>query len=277
MPRKKSSPTNRWDALRAEARRVLYAALDLEAEQATPEAAHYSQELFYGAMELSREDAVIKRCIKAIRINPNNPDPMLVLCRFIGGSLEEQIALHERIVQAGERDIGKQNMEAIKGQFWGYLESRPYMRALQTLGQLYEQAQRLPEAVGIYERMLELNPNDNQGVRYILLGHYLTLNRLDEARKLWKRYEDEHSAFWAWGKVLLEFLSGNLEAAQKALIEAREINPYAEAYLGGWKPIPKNRPGFYSPGQESEALYCFDEIGKAWIKNPQAQRWLEEH
>ncbi|MCL6531165.1 tetratricopeptide repeat protein [Meiothermus ruber] len=278
MPRTAKTPKpDRLAELRLEARRVLLAALDLEAEQATPEAAYRSQELFYGAMQLSREDAVIKRCIKALRINPNNPDPMLLLARFVGGSPNEQIALHERIVLAGERDLGKKNIEIFKGHFWGFVETRPYMRALHTLARLYEKAGQLSKAVQIYEQMLKLNPNDNQGVRYALLGHYLALNKLGDARKLWNRYDQEHSAFWAWGKVLLEFLAGNLEAAQEALGVARKVNPHAESYLGGWKPLPKELPGFYSPGQDSEAIYCFVELGAAWVKNPHAQRWLEQH
>jgi hypothetical protein len=32
---------------------------------------------------------------------------------------------------------------------------------------------------------------------------------------------------------------------------------------------------FYSPGDESEAILCFKEIGSAWQKHPEAIEWLK--
>lgn len=277
MPRqKKSAPTDKWAELRAEARKVLLAALDLEAEPVPSEAALQAERLFYETAELSREDAVIRRVIKAVRTNPNNPDSLSFLVGWVESSLEGQIALQERVVKAGERDLGKRAFQELAGHFWGYLETRPYMRALHLLGQLYQDAGQFPKAIQVFERMLALNPTDNQGVRYSLMGLYLAENRLAEARSLWKKYEKDRSAFWTWGKVLLEFLSGKLEEAQKALREARQVNPHAEAYLGGWKPQPKELPDYYIPGEESEAIICLLEIGPAWMKHPEALRWLEQ-
>jgi len=284
MPRtsktKKSARSAKPDKLvelRAEARQVLHAALDLEAEQVNTETIFRAQDLFYGTVDLRQQGAIIRRCIKAVRTNPNAPDPLSALAEFVGGSLEEKIEVYKKILSAGERDLGQHTFEELGGGFWGFIETRPYMRAKHRLAGLYEENQDFTSAVRQYEEMLKLNPNDNQGIRYSLLGHYLMLNQLEDTHKLWKQYEGEYSAFWAWGKVLLEFLSGNLEAAREALQTARKVNPHAEAYLGGSKPMPKELPGYYSPGQESEAIFCFAEIGPAWFKNPQAQRWLEKH
>lgn len=45
------------------------------------------------------------------------------------------------------------------------------------------EAGRLEESIAEHEGMLELNPNDNQGVRYGLLALYLALKRLDGASR----------------------------------------------------------------------------------------------
>ncbi|MQW30254.1 hypothetical protein GHK69_34005 [Sinorhizobium meliloti] len=36
--------------------------------------------------------------------------------------------------------------------------------------------------------MLELNPNDNQGIRYVLAGHLLARNDIKALKKLFKKY-----------------------------------------------------------------------------------------
>jgi hypothetical protein len=61
----------------------------------------------------------------------------------------------------------------------------------------------LAEAVAEYRAMLELNPGDNQGVRYSLLPSLPELNRLEAARKLFEKYpeESEFNTVFAWGRV----------------------------------------------------------------------------
>jgi hypothetical protein len=71
--------------------------------------------------------------------------------------------------------------------------------------------------------MLELNPGDNQGIRYLLLPAVLTLNRLEAARKLFEAYPGdlEFNAVFAWGWVLERFLTEDLPGAVAALAAAR--------------------------------------------------------
>jgi tetratricopeptide (TPR) repeat protein len=51
---------------------------------------------------------------------------------------------------------------------WPILENRPYLRALGNLALALAEQRKWPEALAIHQRMLELNPNDNQGVRYLI-------------------------------------------------------------------------------------------------------------
>ena len=48
---------------------------------------------------------------------------------------------------------------------WGLIHNRPFLRCLHGYGLCLWRLDRLQEARGVFERMLSLNPNDNQGVR----------------------------------------------------------------------------------------------------------------
>lgn len=51
---------------------------------------------------------------------------------------------------------------------WGYLGNRPYLRCLHGAGLCLWRLGFFKEAKDVYERMLWLNPSDNQGARFIL-------------------------------------------------------------------------------------------------------------
>ncbi len=52
--------------------------------------------------------------------------------------------------------------------WWGCLATRPYMRAIHALGLAHLQSGNDDQARSCFERLLEMNPNDNQGIRYLL-------------------------------------------------------------------------------------------------------------
>lgn len=117
------------------------------------------------------------------------------------------------------------------------------MRARQRLAQALESAGRMDEAIGEYEAMLVLNPNDNQAVRYTLLAWYLTAGRLEPARELFKKYDEcEWNTVFAWCHVLERFLSGDLPGAEKALGVARDQNPYTQVYIKGHRELTRETP-----------------------------------
>ena len=51
---------------------------------------------------------------------------------------------------------------------WIHLENRPFLRAAHGYGLALERERRHLEAVDVYEHILALNPDDNQGIRYLL-------------------------------------------------------------------------------------------------------------
>jgi tetratricopeptide (TPR) repeat protein len=51
---------------------------------------------------------------------------------------------------------------------WGYIDNRPFLRCLQGYGLCLWRLNRFTEAALVFERMLWLNPSDNQGVRFLI-------------------------------------------------------------------------------------------------------------
>ncbi len=54
--------------------------------------------------------------------------------------------------------------------WWGFADTRPYMRAIQALGDALVEVGDQTEARACYERLIAMNPNDNQGIRYVVEG-----------------------------------------------------------------------------------------------------------
>lgn len=93
--------------------------------------------------------------------------------------------------------------------WWGELETRPYMRARQGLGWVYWQMGRYDEALAEYEALLRLNPNDNQGVRYLIGPLHQLAGDLDGALDAYRNYADQYPDDWGdphhtfcWGLAL---------------------------------------------------------------------------
>jgi len=236
---------------------------------------HEAQDLVYDAWEAADGDKVFELLTRAVELDPTNVDAWLGLMQYEPLETEERIEFLRRLVEIGEKNLGKKEFKEGKGHFWGILETRPYMRARSQLALRLMEAERIEESIAEHEAMLELNPNDNQGVRYGLLSLYLTLKRLDGANRLFGEYDErEFSTVFAWGYVLERFLTGDTAGAVDALKKAREQNPHAQAYFQGHRRPPKHMPGSYSPGSKEEAVIAWDILKHAWKAHPEAQSWL---
>ncbi len=233
-----------------------------------------AEELAFDAMEAEAAAAARKLARRALQKDPDCVDALAVLAEIESKSPQEMIAALEKAVAAGERSLGKKFFAENKGYFWGLIETRPYMRARLQLAELLRAEDRRQEAIRHYEGLLELNPNDNQGARDILLGCYLALDDLEGAQRLFRQYKDDYSVVFAWARSLERFLANDLKGAAKELKAARKRNPFVELYFGGRKKIPESMPDSYTLGSEEEALVCVDLLGEAWATHKEAVFWL---
>jgi tetratricopeptide (TPR) repeat protein len=217
-----------------------------------------AQELAYQAMEHPDHAESARLARAALRLDPECVDALATLAGLTVHSDGDLIARLEEVVATGARALGADFFAENRGRFWGILPTRPYMRTRAALADLLRQTGRLAEAIGNYEALLDLNPNDNQGNRDPLLGCYLAAGNLEGARRLLQDYAKAGWAVFAWGRVLERHLAGDLVGAASALEEARTKNRHVEAFLTAARPAPQETPAYYQPGQESEAVRAAD-------------------
>ena len=234
-----------------------------------------AQDMMYDAWEVTDPKRRIALARKALEISPDCADAYVLLAEETASSLSEALDLYRQGVEAGERSLGKDAFEEDVGHFWGILETRPYMRARAGLAECLWSDGKHDEAIEHYKDMLRLNPNDNQGIRDLLMPRLIEIGKNEEAEALFREYEDDGMASWMYSRALLDFRKmGDSKISRKSLAAAVKKNKHIPAYLLGRKKIPQSLPEYYSPGDETEAVFYVKENLKAWEATPGALDWL---
>jgi tetratricopeptide (TPR) repeat protein len=149
------------------------------------------------------------------------------------------------------------------------------MRARAGLAEVLAALGRFDEAIGHYEGLLALNPDDNQGNRYLLLEALLDAGRYEAAGALLGRFEDDGSAEWMYCQALLAFRSeGDTPAARAALSEAMRGNPHVARFIIDPDSAPDGDPSFVTFGSPDEAVGASDLLGPAFEEVAGALDWL---
>jgi tetratricopeptide (TPR) repeat protein len=233
-----------------------------------------AQDLMYEAFESQDPRERVEAARKALGISPDCADAYVVLAENTKNRKEAR-ELFENGVAAGERALGPEAFRDAVGHFWGLIETRPYMRAREGLASTIWTMGQRDEAIAHLQDMLRLNPGDNQGVRYTLAGWLLAEKRDEELARLFDQY-DEETALWAYSKALLAFRRhGDAPESRRLLERARKANRHVPAYLLGQKPLPTERPGWYSPGDRNEAVFYAGSALSGWRETPGATAWLK--
>jgi tetratricopeptide (TPR) repeat protein len=237
-----------------------------------------AQDMAYAAWHAPTAKRRVELAKKALELSPRCADAYVLLAEHSPRGSDKEIDLWQHAVTAGEEALGPAGFMDFAGAFWGFLETRPYMRARFGLARALWRRGKRDDAINHLQEMLGLNPDDNQGVRSILTAYLAEAGRDDDLRTLMARYPDEHSAVWAWTGALLAFReAGDGTAARKRLDEAMAVNPHVPAYLCDEQPMPTPLPMFLSPGAPTEAVHYVAEHRKGWECTPAALEWVRAH
>ena len=236
-----------------------------------------AQELAYDALEANGLEEALYLAGEAQKLDPECTDAQRLMVDLLPTSPENRLHLMREVVATAERNLGE-SFEQDAGHFWLKVSTRPYMRAAQHLGELLAGAGQFDEAAAIFDRMLDLNPKDNQGMRFPLLCMYLATGNPEGAVSVLSRFPGQEGfiALFAWGRTMERFLSGNLVEAEAALERARRVNPFVEKYVLGAKP-PDHGVDYYRPGDEYEAEFCGWELRSALMNHPDFRQWVRSH
>lgn len=211
----------------------------------------------------------------ALEVSPDCADAYMFLADE-AQSRQETFQLYEKALEVAERALGPEVFRKDVGDFWHLVETRPYMRARESLAHFLWNMGRRDEAVNHFQDMLRLNPEDNQGVRYSLAHWLLSEGRDDELARLLAGY-DESSAAWAYAKALLSFRQeGDTVKARKLLDVARKLNKFVPDYLLDRKLLPSAPPPAYASGTEEEAIIYVAGALSGWKSTAGATDWLKQ-
>ena len=188
-------------------------------------------------------------------------------------SYEDALNYVELALNSAKEQIGEE-FDTLKGQLWMEEKARPYMMIKEELAYIYTLAEDYEKAIKVYEEMLELNSDDNQGVRYMLLSLLIQEKEFDKADKLIEKYKDDESTSMLYTKSLYYFVKKEEASAKLFLNEAFEKNIYVPLYLLGMKQVESHLPEEFISGSEEEAMCYFDENVDAWISDTDSLYWL---
>ncbi|WP_165571489.1 SEC-C metal-binding domain-containing protein [Cytobacillus praedii] len=233
-----------------------------------------AQELIYAALESVGKDRY-RLAQKALALNPFHADGYTILAEQ-ADSLQSAAKLFEKGMLAGREELGEEFFNENKGYFWGLIETRPFMRAAMNYALAIQGLGELKAAISQYEELLELNPADNQGIRYMLFIAYCEDKQIRKASELLKRFPEDN-AQGTYNKALIEILSNGLTAKADQLIhQAKKANKHVVDFLTGKKKLPADSPDYYGHGDKNEAVVYVSEHQHLWNQMPNLKEWLSK-
>ena len=163
---------------------------------------------------------------------------------------------------------------------WKFLENRPFLRAAHGAALCLLKLKNAGDAIAIMERMLAWNPDDNQGIRYIIGSEYLRIGQEERARSLFETEAAEYPPYW-YELALLQFRQGQHAAAATSLRRGFSENVYIpEILCGNPDPLPVGIWHGSSFAEPELAKEYAEQCGKLWRHTPDAiafLRWLHTH
>lgn len=191
-----------------------------------------SDDLLEIAFECTSKTKAIKLAKQALEIYPDNIDAENFIVEFESNPIKK-LSKYSEIERKAEELLKKNDMfekENI-GHFWGLIETRPYMRTrhnkvlcLMTLG-------RYTEAIRECEGLLTLCENDNMGIRYILIGLYVLLERFEDCEKLYKKYNSDDTANFLLPMCIMYFKKGDYKKTKSFLKKLDNSNEFIIDFL----------------------------------------------
>lgn len=231
----------------------------------------------WDAIDQGQNELAATKARQAIGINSDEVDAYVALAMVVRTSGERQALLREAI-RIGKRRLADE-LNGRDRSRWRSLELRPYMRAIGNLATTLSADMRpgaLAEAATLAKRLLRMNPDDNQGMRFLLLEWLPQLGKWDEAAKVARRYARDRRTETSFWNALYLFRAGD-QAADKALDQAIAINPHVVEYLSAdRKPEPSGEvSAAYMSRAEAQnyAAVAFE----PWQVVPGAAGWLRSH
>ncbi|WP_405175564.1 SEC-C metal-binding domain-containing protein [Paenibacillus sp. FSL H8-0261] len=232
------------------------------------------QALLQKAMQTNSSNRRIQLAEAALEVYPDSPDAYLILAEEAENEADARAFLKAGM-DAGERELGEAFFAENKGHFWDLHETRPYIRICKSYADSCWFSGNAEEAQNVLEHILELNPEDNTGARYLLTAAYLYTNKLKKTEKVLEKFGNDAAATVAYDRMVLEYKKNGITSQLKMLYRvARNVNKHVPDYLLGIKRLPHNLPDFVGMGDANEAIEYVIVHSRLWTSLPDLLKWM---
>lgn len=215
-----------------------------------------AQHLCYEAYEATSEQERVRLSQKAESLDPKNADVQLLLAEQEVDDLQKEIHFLQAI-STGYRQFD----DSFDDGAWMYVLNRPLLRALFAYGAWLMKIGKLDKAIQQFQDILEMNPKDQQGAKWLLVSAHLRAGNLQEAEKVLVQYDRLHlEVMFHYLDAMIGILEGDITSGRiKALIDKGiKMNPQvAELLNEGKDPGSFPRKLILQAGNDDEARLVY--------------------
>jgi tetratricopeptide (TPR) repeat protein len=192
------------------------------------------------------------------------------------GLVKQARDLWEQSVRIGRKafppefELGHDHLE------WGWLDNRPFLRCLHGLALAKYKDGKVHDALQLFQELLSLNPNDNQGVRAMAAEAFFELGKFEKIIEITSHYRDDIMSETLYGRAIALFKLCRRKEATAALNKAIKYLPLvSRELLKKRHSLPKAaRPDRVTVGGADEAYYYWEHWGRFWEEDPEVFEWL---
>ncbi|AQQ52326.1 tetratricopeptide repeat protein [Planococcus lenghuensis] len=192
---------------------------------------------------------------QAFKLDPKNTDANLLLAEY------EPDPLQKRLYYLQALNTGYRNFDAEFDPAWSYVANRPLLRALFSYGAWLMTQGDYPTAVEQFEDLLDKNPADHQGAKWLLLSAYLHAGQWEEADDFIVDFDElEETTLDFYFDWLFDLHDGHVTPVELRTMkkEAKELNPYVVKLIkAGRNPGAFPKKLNLQPGNEDEAQLVY--------------------
>ena len=250
-----------------------------ESEDDAPETADDYLELAMSASSKKKEQEYLK---KALELDPENVDAECQL--IMVDSDKKPIECLDKLkvlIDKETKRLEKNGEFEYAGDFWGILETRPYMRARYSYFQMLHANGMIHLAISEANEMLRLCEDDNLGVRYPLMHLYAYLEDEEHALALHKKFEEYDETQMLLPLVVLYYKLGQFDKAEGYLKRLSAANADTRAFLKDLandnRFLHNQNPYGYRPGTYEEFLVEMEYSILLFIGIPGFADWALKH
>jgi SEC-C motif len=161
---------------------------------------------------------------------------------------------------------------------WVIAGNRPALRGLVRTFQWRLARNERNTALLTAERLMDLNRDDNHGLRFMLMNEYLRDGTDAKALALAEQYPHDLAPETRFGAVLALVRMQRMPEAERALHTAHSDLPKTAQYLLPARiRRPKLQQGTIEVGGDDQAWFYRDEMRSVWQQTPGALEWLRAH